>query len=85
MTIMLPISTTFVAWANDLNRSLPMLSIPIPTKGVDNWWEWANSLIGINHLYNMPSGSKSMFPHNEDWKKWAFLFVQSVQTMKLTT
>lgn len=83
MTIMLPINTTFVRWANDLNRSLPMLTIPFPTRGVHHWWEWTNQLMDINRLYNLPDGDRKQFPNVEDWKKWAFLFIQTLQTTKL--
>lgn len=83
MTIMLPIKTTFKHWVNDLNRTLPLLTIPIPIKGVDNWWDWVDQFIDINHEYKLPSGSKIMFPKTDDWVKWAFLFIQTVQTTEL--
>jgi hypothetical protein len=83
MTVMLPGSSTFTNWVNDLNRSLPALTIPIPTKGVDNWWEWVNQFIKINHGYELPTGDKKMFPKTDDWVKWANLFIQAVQTTEL--
>ena len=83
MTIMLPIRTTFVQWANDLNRSCPSLNIPFPSKGIKNWREWVNNLIDTNRLYTLPSATASRFPNEEDWKKWAFLFIQNVQTTQL--
>lgn len=83
MIITVPVQISFENWANDLNRTMPMLSIPIPTKGVNNWWEWANSLVDLNRLYDLPDGDKSTFPKVEDWKKWAFLFIQTLQTQSM--
>ena len=83
MTLMLPINTTFEQWANDLNRSCPSLSVPFPHKGVNNWRDWARQLVGNNRLNNMPDANTSQFPNTDDWKKWAFLFIQNVQTTAL--
>ena len=80
MTIMLPILTSFEQWANDLNRSMPMLVVPTPTRGVKHWWDWVNSLVDLNRLFELPDGDKSTFPEVEDWKKWAYLFIQNAQT-----
>ncbi len=85
MIIMNPSSSvTFEKWATDLTRSLPQLIIPLPSKGVDKWWQWADSLVSINRLYSLPLSNKSKFPKPENWREWANLFIQDVQAINFT-
>lgn len=84
MIVMVPVGVDFKNWANDLNRSLPQLSVPFPTKGEDDWWYWVAQFINANRIYNLPTGSRSQFPKAEDWRKWAYLFIQSIQHVNLT-
>jgi len=84
MNIMTPHNTTFERWALDLNRSIPSFIIPIPSKGVEYWWDWVNTLINMNNLYSLPIGNRSTFPLVTDWKKWALQFIQSVQSSNIS-
>lgn len=78
MTIItVPEYITFKNWADDLNRSIPRLEIPT-VRDEEDWWEWASSLIMVNSLNNISVPDKLSFPNKEDWKKWAYTFIQGI-------
>lgn len=81
MIIMTPSYISFEKWAIDITRSIPQLIVPIPRDGVKKWWEWVNHFIAVNRLYNLPLGNRTQYPHEDDWRKWANLFIQEVQTI----
>jgi hypothetical protein len=48
----------------------------MPEKTAKTWWAWANLLLAINKLGYLTIADKSMFPKEEDWRKWAWLFIK---------
>lgn len=78
-SIALPTHISFKDWILDLNRTFPGLIVPIPMEN-DSWWKSSMLLISINGsiLSHVILPLKSAFPKEEDWKKWAFMFIQSI-------
>lgn len=76
-TITVPEYITFNNWANDLNRSIPRLQIPT-VLDEEQWQEWALSLIMVNNLTNIALPDKHSYPEKNDWKKWAYTFIQGI-------
>jgi hypothetical protein len=76
--VILPTQDTFQEWLIDLNRSFPGLIVPTPLPNQD-WWKLAMMLIFLNGklLSNVVLPMKQAFPKNDDWKKWALMFIQS--------
>ena len=77
MSITIPERISFYDWACDLNRTAPRLTIPIPTKDDNEWWDWAQNFIFINNLSGIVVPDKKTFPKKEDWKKWAFFLIRN--------
>lgn len=77
-SIILPTQQTFQEWLIDLNRSFPGLIVPTPLPN-QNWWKSAMQLVAFNGklLMNVVLPLRTAFPHNDDWKKWAMMFIQS--------
>lgn len=78
MAITTPEYITLENWTADLNISVPQLTVPTLMKG-QSWWDWANDLISINKLTNIVIPDKQSFPLEEDWRKWAYTLIQSIQ------
>lgn len=76
-TPLLPKGIDFVRWANQLTQDVPQIDIPI-IKDIKGWREWAAQIVTNNALYNVPVPTKLAYPSDEDWKKWAAFFVDSV-------
>lgn len=79
VSIALPTHTTFKDWFLDLDRTFPGLIVPIPMDK-DSWRKSAMTLIAINGsiISNVVLPLKQSFPREDDWKKWAFMFIQSI-------
>lgn len=82
-TVLIPNFKTFNEWLMSLNQSLPRLTIPLPVHNSNKWHPTAMLLISINGkiLTNTVLPLKENFPSMEDWRKWAFHFIQSTQTL----
>jgi hypothetical protein len=80
INVLLPNQKTFQAWIADLNRTIPNIIVPIPPINTKNWHEFAMLLLSINKQYikNVVLPLKENFPHENDWKKWAYFFIQNV-------
>lgn len=80
MIIQLPSHNTFYHWFMDLNRTMPGVVIPTPMPGDKDWRKSAMLFISINRsklpLITLPT--KLNFPNHEDWRKWAYSFIESV-------
>lgn len=75
--ILIPDNLSFYTWSNSLRQSLPALNVPMPNKTAKNWWVWAYLFLAINNLGFLPLPDKAMFPKEEDWRKWAWLFLKT--------
>jgi hypothetical protein len=75
--LVLPVRVSLFHWGNSLKRSLVNLSVPTPPHDLSKWREWANLLLSINGLSYLPTPNKRMFPKDEDWEKWAWLFIKN--------
>ncbi len=73
----LPINISFDEWSSQIRVGLPEFSFPNP-HGVKNWWEWASFVVENNELQNIPFPTKLGYPQEEDWRKWASYFVNSI-------
>lgn len=78
MAITTPEYITLENWTADLNISVPQLVVPTLMQG-QSWWDWANDLISINKLTNIVIPDRQSFPLEEDWRKWAYTLIQSIQ------
>jgi len=78
-SIVLPTHETFQEWFMDLNRSFPGLIVPTPLPDM-TWWHSAMQLISFNGklLSHVVLPQKSSFPKENDWKRWAMMFIQSI-------
>lgn len=80
MKISLPTTGTLYEWGNSLSRNVTGLIVPVPPKSTKNWWKWANLLISINKLTYISIADKRIFKKEEDWRKWAWLFIKNYNT-----
>lgn len=76
-TPLLPKGIDFAKWANQLTLDVSQINIPI-IKDVKQWREWGAQIVVNNNLYNVPTPTKLAYPEDDDWKKWAAYFVNSV-------
>lgn len=79
-TINLPQHYTFREWFMDLNRSYPQLIVPTPLPNQD-WTTSALLLLAINGslIAHVVVPLKQVFPKENDWRKWAMMFIQSIR------
>lgn len=79
-TIPIPSSMTFKAWVGALTQSLSKNFVPIAPV-VSHWRNWAASFISLNVLTQLPVPSKLLYPHDEDWKKWALAIIPFLESL----
>lgn len=75
--ITLPIGIDFLTWSNQIRDDLPDVFIPLASS-VDDWWYWANQVISLNELANVPYATKLIFRNIEDWRYWAIYFIETL-------
>lgn len=71
--ILLPVMIEFEEWSA-LVRVTSNLEFPTSTS-VKNWREWANNVLNLNNLSDLPIPDKLTYPKDEDWRKWASVFI----------
>jgi hypothetical protein len=73
---------TFYDWATSFPDSSPGITLPPVPRETSKWRNWAYSLIRSNAASvnaSVPVPLKSVYPKDEDWRKWAIQVIQSVQ------
>ena len=78
--ITIPVGIDFITWSRQIQRDLPQLIINLASTE-EEWHPWANQLISVNELWNVPLATKQVFPLTEDWRKWARYFVETSEFM----
>lgn len=73
--IVLPIMIEFEEWSAQV-RVTSNLDYPNPTSQ-KNWWSWAQNVISLNDLIDLPIPDKQTYPNEEDWVKWASFFIEN--------
>ncbi len=77
MTVVLPLNIEFKEWASQIRIDFPNVSFPLPFP-IDQWRYWACQVVNGNNLSNIPLPTEITYPTNEDWRKWAAYFINSV-------
>jgi len=73
----LPIKIDFMEWASQIRNDLSNLDIPNPESEAE-WKKWAQQIINLNSLNNMPFPTNISYNDDEGWRQWACFFVDSV-------
>lgn len=82
-TILVPLPVeNFEDWCGYMATAFNNYDVPNPAP-VENWREWVMQLYLSNpNLSNFPLPLISIYPNNEDWKKWAEFFINNSYTQK---
>jgi len=75
----IPINISFTKWGKLLMASFPSEDIPVPVSE-NNWRTWASILINLKSFENAPVPLKVQYPTDKSWRKWAELFIQSLNS-----
>jgi hypothetical protein len=72
-TVVVPYGISFNKWANQQSFLRPELNWPVASETEENWQEWANLVYfnSSNQYPFIPYPSRKIYPHNEDWRRWA--------------
>lgn len=77
--VVYPIYIDFEAWVCHMKDSMPLLDLPNPTD-VNEWREWAASVVLSNTSPDIPSPDELIYPTKEDWRRWANYFNETINT-----
>lgn len=77
--VVLPLNIDFKEWVSQIRIDLPNITFPVPPK-VEKWRNWASQVVNSNMLLNAPLPTALGYPNNDDWKKWAAYFVNTIYT-----
>lgn len=79
-TVSIPQYISFKDWVGNLNVVFPSLNIPID-KGEEKWRDWVTDLIKVNSLNFITLPDEKFFSKIEDWRNWAYFFIQDMQRL----
>lgn len=71
---------SFYDWATSVSTSGVNVEVPVVPKDPLKWRDWAYALIRSSPLaISLPVPLRSVYPKEEDWRKWAMQVIQNVQ------
>lgn len=78
-----PVGVTFERWVEAQIQTLPTIKVPLPSTE-KYWHEWAAFLLFLNPSLQsrVPAPVRSLFPNDDDWKKWGNFFLNILITRR---